>query len=366
MKIDFYLRFHTQFGQALAIIGNLPVLGNNDTDKALPMSFLSDELWQASIEIDSSEIETVQYRYIFINEKGEYQKEAEKERIVEIKKAKHDFLLIDTWNNPGLFENVFYTEPFKGVFLKDQKKLKLKQANLYTHQFKVKAPLLLPNEVVCLLGSSESLHHWKTDAPVLLSKKGDWWTVNLEIPVSEFAISYKYGVYTIKKEEFVQFEQGDNRVLHNDGSINKKTVIHDGFLRLPVNKWKGTGVAIPVFSLRSNNSFGVGEFNDIKLLVDWASEAGLKMIQLLPINDTSATNTWKDSYPYAAISAFALHPIYINLQKVAGKKSSQIIKALNKKQKQLNQLAEIDYEQVISFKINALRELFQLDDFDFL
>ena len=366
MKIDFYLRFHTQFGQALAIIGNLPVLGNNDTDKALPMSFLSDELWQASIEIDSSEIETVQYRYIFINEKGEYQKEAEKERIVEIKKAKHDFLLIDTWNNPGLFENVFYTEPFKGVFLKDQKKLKLKQANLYTHQFKVKAPLLLPNEVVCLLGSSESLHHWKTDAPVLLSKKGDWWTVNLEIPVSEFAISYKYGVYTIKKEEFVQFEQGDNRVLHNDGSINKKTVIHDGFLRLPVNKWKGTGVAIPVFSLRSNNSFGVGEFNDIKLLVDWASEAGLKMIQLLPINDTSATNTWKDSYPYAAISAFALHPIYINLQKVAGKKSSQIIKALNKKQKQLNQLAEIDYEQVISFKINALRELFELDDFDFL
>ncbi|HJW16781.1 MAG TPA: 4-alpha-glucanotransferase, partial [Flavisolibacter sp.] len=160
-------------------------------------------------------------------------------------------------------------------------------------------------------------------------------------------------------------EEGDNRVLHYDIPADKKIVVHDGFLRVPNNTWKGSGIAIPVFSLRSTNSFGVGEFADIKLLVDWARETGIKMVQILPVNDTSATYSWKDSYPYAAISAFALHPMYINLQKVAGKKHSHIIKALSKKQKQLNGLAEIDYEQVIQFKMNVLRELFDLDAMSF-
>ncbi|MGZ8537526.1 MAG: 4-alpha-glucanotransferase, partial [Flavisolibacter sp.] len=206
----------------------------------------------------------------------------------------------------------------------------------------------------------------KTDKPVLLHKKGSWWTIYLDIPPSDFAVSYKYGIYNTKKESFIQFESGDNRVLHNDGAIEKSTIVHDGFVKITNKTWKGAGLAIPVFSLRSNNSFGIGEFTDIKLLVDWSVDVGLKLIQLLPVNDTSATHSWKDSYPYAAISAFALHPIYINLEKVAGKKHGQIIKSLSKKQKQLNQLAEIDYEQVIHFKVNALRELYELNGLDFL
>lgn len=92
-------------------------------------------------------------------------------------------------------------------------------------------------------------------------------------------------------------------------------------------------MAIPVFSLRSRNSFGVGEFTDIKLLVDWAKQTGLKLVQLLPVNDTTATNTWLDSYPYAAISAFALHPLYINLSQVAGKEQAAKISSLKKKAK---------------------------------
>ena len=67
---------------------------------------------------------------------------------------------------------------------------------------------------------------------------------------------------------------------------------------------------------------------DLKLLVDWARTVGLKLIQILPINDTIATNTWRDSYPYAAISAFALHPMYINLEKVAGKRYANKLRTL--------------------------------------
>ncbi len=116
--------------------------------------------------------------------------------------------------------------------------------------------------------------------------------------------------------------------------MDRLTILHDGFIRLPNSTWKGAGVSIPVFSLRSRNSFGTGEFSDIRLLVDWAHKAGLKMIQILPVNDTSATGSWIDSYPYAAISAFALHPLYLNLEEMAGKKNASLIKPLKKIQKQ--------------------------------
>ena len=128
---------------------------------------------------------------------------------------------------------------------------------------------------------------------------------------------------------------------------------------MPPPSWKGAGIAIPVFSLRSNKGFGVGEFTDIMLLVDWAKQTGLKMIQILPINDTTSTHSWQDSYPYSAISAFALHPLYINLETVAGAGNKSIIRSLRKKQKALNGLDGFDYEQVMNFKLSTLKEIFR-------
>ena len=147
-----------------------------------------------------------------------------------------------------------------------------------------------------------------------------------------------------------------------DAVEKKLSILHDGFADLRYPGWKGTGVAIPVFSLRSRNSFGTGEFNDLALLVDWAQEVGVKMIQLLPINDTTAEHNWKDSYPYSAISAFALHPMFLNLEEVAGTAHAEVVKALAKKKKQLNALADVDYEQVMQFKLSAIKELFGLQE----
>ncbi|HYO22023.1 MAG TPA: 4-alpha-glucanotransferase, partial [Flavisolibacter sp.] len=207
---------------------------------------------------------------------------------------------------------------------------------------------------------------WNIEAPLLLTKKGDWWTTEANLSNESLPVSYKYGVVNTETGTFIRFETGDNRFLFSDDLANKRTIIHDAFIRLPNTVWKGAGIAIPVFSLRTASSFGIGEFTDVRPLTDWAKETGLKLIQLLPINDTSATFTWKDSYPYAAISAFALHPVYINLAKVAGKKFTQTIKSIAKKQKQLNALPEIDYDQVIGFKLNILRELYEMDAQEFL
>ncbi|HVK96651.1 MAG TPA: 4-alpha-glucanotransferase [Flavisolibacter sp.] len=367
MRIDFYLQFNTKFGESLAIIGDTEALGNNDVVNALEMKFLNESFWHASIEIDASEQKTFNYRYVFTSATGSIKKEGEKNRNIDLKKSsEEDIVLIDLWNDEGYHQNAFYTAPFKQVYFRDQqKKQKKNKTETFTHTFKVKAPLLTENESVCVLGNQTILGNWDIEKHLLLTKSDEWYTISLELSSADFPIFYKYAIYNTKKEEFIRFEEGDNRMLQNMGGVSKRTIIHDAFIRFSDLHWKGAGVAIPVFSLRSNNSFGIGEFTDIKLLVDWANETGLKLIQLLPINDTSATNTWKDSYPYAAISAFALHPIYINLAKVAGKKHADVVRSLSKKQKHLNSLPQVDYEQVIQFKVSMLKELFNLDAMKF-
>ena len=129
----------------------------------------------------------------------------------------------------------------------------------------------------------------------------------------------------------------------------------DGVFRTePGKTWKAAGTAIPVFSLRSEKSFGVGEFCDIRLLADWAAMTGQKVLQLLPVNDTTMTDSWFDSYPYKANSIYALHPQFINLVE-AGKEADEEYTELLA---ELNALPDVDYERVNLYKRTYLRELF--------
>ena len=358
MKLNFFLRFHTIVGQSLQVTGNFKTAGYPE-GQAVPMNWLNDDYWQATVEIDPSHNPEISYQYQLVSEDGSVVTEWGNDRCFKLKQGSGVEVcqFVDTWNHAGEFENVFYTLPFQETLLSHAEDKKTKQPKTYSHIFRVKAPLLKKNEIVCLLGSIPALGEWSTDSPTLLHTEGNWWTVTLDLPKEGFPLQYKYGIYNIKEKVFQQFESGDNRNLFGDAEQHL-TIVHDGFLRRPNDTWKGAGVAIPVFSLRSKNSFGVGEFADLPLLVDWASLTGMKLIQLLPVNDTTATNTWTDSYPYAAISAFALHPVFINLQEVAGKKHAAIVKSHKNKQKELNELPAVDYEEVMKIKLTVLKELF--------
>ena len=129
--------------------------------------------------------------------------------------------------------------------------------------------------------------------------------------------------------------------------------VNDSWSDIP--GWKGAGTAIPVFALRSANDFGTGEFLDLKLMVDWAEKTGQSVIQLLPINDTTITGDWMDSYPYNANSTFALHPQFINLE-AAGVVPDKKFRDLKKK---LNGLDKIDYVKVNKAKSEYLRQAFE-------
>ena len=362
MKIDFYLRFYTHPGESIFLTGNLPQLGDNDINTAVALDYVNGEFWHGSILLDGPLAVAFTYHYILKNTDGTLTEEWGDDKIIEPPAAGiEEIQIIDTWNYAGEFENIFYSDPFRAVLLPKHKPAKTsREKTVITHVFRVKAPLLAAEEVVCLLGSGTALQDWNESEPLLLSPEGDWWTLPLHVPPESFPIEYKYGVYHKKQKSFLRFETGANRSLPGDARKEKISIIHDGFVHLPNTGWRGAGVAIPVFSLRSKNSMGVGEFEDIKLLIDWAAKTGLRLVQLLPIHDTTATHTWLDSYPYAAISAFALHPIYLNLEKCAGRKYAQLIKPLRKKQKELNELPELDHEQVMKIKLLTIKELYEL------
>jgi 4-alpha-glucanotransferase len=363
MQFQFYLRYHTSFGQSLYISGNTAELGDNNFERALPMEYLNNEFWHISIDIRRKDLPAkVTYKYLLKNDNGEIVAEWGDDRSVsKIPKEVSVINFTDTWNHAGEYENAFMSAPFSKVLLKENTgKTKDNSDKSPTHIFRVKAPLIQKNEVVCLTGSGEKMEEWNEINPLLLAKEGNWWTIGINLSGTGFPLTYKYGVYNTQDKKFVRFEDGNNRILYSDASSKKLSIAHDGFVQLPNTGWKGTGIAIPVFSLRSAESFGVGEFSDIKKLADWSAATGLKLIQLLPVNDTIATHTWEDSYPYAAISAFALHPLYINIFDVAGKTNAGVLDKYKSRQETLNQLAAVDYEAVMEAKLEALKELYQL------
>ncbi len=272
-----------------------------------------------------------------------------------------ELLVIDSWNSPAFYGNAFATAPFKKVLLAENlSEIKLSAPKNPTHTFRVKAPLLKKNQTLCLLGEGGAFGNWQTAKPVLLNRiaGADELSVQLDLRGQKFPFAYKYGVFDVAANCFVRFEGGANRVLADEVARNKHTLVNDGFANLPDNTWRGAGVAIPVFSLRSENSFGVGEFLDLKPLADWGKQVGLKLIQLLPVNDTSATGTWRDSYPYAAISAFALHPQYLNLAAATDAKNKKHLKPLEAARQKLNRLKAVDYEAVMKIKMDFLRKIF--------
>ena len=372
MKLTFQLRFHTEYGQSLLLSGNRKELGDGEPDKAVPLEYLNPEFWQATVRLpqDVPANAPIRYHYALRNADGSFVEDWGHGDVIDSAVLeKQEVLIVDSWNHAGYVENAFYTAPFKQVFLKPP------HAGLQspappalsgpggagaTHTFKVKAPLLAGGQTLCLLGQGAAFGNWNTDNPLLLRRLdgGDFFGARLDLSAGSFPLAYKYGVYDVEKKAFIRYEGGRNRTLHNTLAPRRHTIVNDGFVALPANTWKGAGVAIPVFSLRSENSFGIGEFADLKPLADWGSQAGLKLIQILPVNDTTATHSWMDSYPYNTISAFALHPIYLNLERLAAGPNKLLLARLEPERTRLNALDTVDYEAVLKAKLGFIKQIF--------
>ncbi|WP_437680331.1 4-alpha-glucanotransferase [Sorangium sp. So ce131] len=122
-----------------------------------------------------------------------------------------------------------------------------------------------------------------------------------------------------------------------------------------------SGVTVPLFSLRSDRSWGIGEIGDLPEFAAWASKAGLRLVQLLPLNEMSGGET----SPYSALSAFGIDPIYISLSAVPELPAEAIGEALGDEAGALERARKserVDYEAVRRLKTRALR--FAFDRFE--
>ena len=365
LKIHFQLRYATRYGQQVFVTGNHPLLGNQLADSALPLQYFNENYWMTTLEIPTESIpdEGLIYHYLISQVDGTVDHEWGTCKTISKKEAGlEEITLIDSWNHAGFIENAFDTEPFRKVLLHTSTFSVPSESSLSpSHHFVVKAPLLQEEETLCIIGNVASLGEWTTDQPRLLSYHADKGTFegSFDLSKDNFPIAYKYGIYNWKKKVFVRYEEGNNRVTYERAQTNALIKIHDGFAWLPNNTWKGAGIAIPVFSIRTQKSFGVGEFNDLITLTDWAASIGLKMIQLLPVNDTTATHTEADTYPYAAISAFALHPMYLHLPALADESGLAALSELEPQRHEINAAAAVSYEQVNQIKNEFCRSIYE-------
>jgi 4-alpha-glucanotransferase len=112
-----------------------------------------------------------------------------------------------------------------------------------------------------------------------------------------------------------------------------------------------SGVAVPLFSLYSKQSIGIGEYLDLIPFGRWAAFCNFNIIQLLPVNDTGA-----ESSPYSARSAFALNPVFINVQSVEG--SSEYEDEIQQGKLEFQKYGKIDYYNISTWKRFVLRKIF--------
>jgi 4-alpha-glucanotransferase len=367
MNLGFELRFHSTRGQRLYLLGNHPLLGGGDVSRALPLRFVDENRWNLVIWVPDESVpeEDLSYDYLLREPDGTLIHDWGAGRKLNLCGFRgRDLAVVDSWNYAGFYENAFYTEPFQKVLLKmPEARFDAPRVEDWTHRFSVRAPLLGPDETLCLMGGASALGSWDTSAPVLMTRSNETaeFSAGVRLASGDFPLEYKYGVFNHARATFVRFEAGANRVLP-DWENGRQTLVRDAFAVLPSTTWKGAGVAIPVFSLRSEESFGIGEFADLKKMADWCHATGLKLIQVLPVNDTTATRTWKDSYPYSAISAFALHPVYLRMAEIVTlTETRKALRNLEEERHRLNLLPAVDFEGVLTTKLDFISRIFPLE-----
>ena len=340
MKLNVSIEYRTNWGEEIVLC-----LGG----KRYPLAYTSEGLWEGIVARVALE-KTSEYGYEVVRDGQTVRTEWKKHIFVLPEGAEPKTLTVyDRWiDRPE--DSPFYSSAFtNAIFGRPAEKAKKapKGANAL---IKVAAPALRPNEVLALAGSGKALKDWNKVVPFDGTQFPVW---SLALDVTE---PFAYKILIADKETLapVAWEDGENRWFAALPQKDEFVVEADLEVRFGGRNWKGAGTAIPVFSLRSEDDFGVGEFYDLKKMVDWAAATGQSILQLLPINDTTMLHTWEDSYPYNPNSTFALHPQFLNLP-AAGVKVDEEFKAL---QAELNALENIDYERVNNTKLELLHKAF--------
>lgn len=363
MKIVFRLQYHTRPGQSLRLkLATTLKDGGLRFDQELPMRWINDRQWQVEVDVQANASMAMEYSYQFRDDSnGVVLDEWNGPRRAEVNPAALEALLLeDTWSSAGTVDYAYETKAFDAVLAHRGPFAKPVIPAKSNHRFQLRMAAVPEGLVPCLIGSTREIGEWGWHHALPMQEvAANLWSLSLYLP-ADWHIQYKYGLFDPKLGCAVSLEEGENRTLSPRVIGDKQwTLVSDqAYRRKPSDLFHGAGVAIPVFSLRSENGLGVGEFADLKPLADWAAGVGLKLIQILPINDTTSSNNWTDSYPYSAISVFALHPLYLRVDAIDCKMPPGFAADLDAAREWLNALEHVDYEEVMKAKTSLLRQIF--------
>ena len=373
MKLKFSIQYGTQWGENLYVC--ITYRSNDGTEKSSRLMMLTADGWHWELEVSALEsrhhpISSFSYYY---------QVEDAEERVLRREwtviprcyyfDSSKNYVLADQWREIPLQYHLYTNAYLTTTQRVRDEKVEALRVPLYrkTILFRVSAPQLLKGQSLAVIGNHPALGSWNTARYLKMEYIGRYeWLLSVNVDAVFLPIEYKYVVIDDATHTLLNWEEGDNRTTEGmlppdqtqipDGTV---LVAYGESLRLKEQMWRAAGVVVPVFSLRSEHSYGVGDFGDLRRMVDWAVATGMKAIQLLPVNDTTASHSWSDSYPYNIVSAFALHPHYIDLEALGKLKSKAKMTAYHRQRQELNALSYSDYEAVDRVKSAYVREFFE-------
>ena len=363
MKLFFYLQYDTIFGQDLRlnIMGETTAKGDRASENTVyAMTTVDGKMWQCEIELEKAP-KSINYFYSIDKwgkeERQEWQTVTHR-LDMNVPNAS-EYKIYNRWTDIP-YDSFLYSSAFTDCVNRRHHEAVPTIKYEKTLRLIVRAPQLRKGERLYVTGESLCLGNWHADRALkMVEHNYNEWMVDMNVDAFDEAETELKFIATTDNGD-VLWETGYNRTLAIPEMANGEVRVEEmdqAFFEICDRKLAGT--LIPVFSLRTRGSFGVGDFGDLKMMIDWVAETHQKVLQVLPINDTTSTHTWTDSYLYSCISIFAIHPQFADLRQLPAVADKEKAAAFETLREELNQLPQIDYERVNNAKIEYLRVIFE-------
>ena len=362
MTLNFNIDYKTAYGEELVL--HVSGVGTDGTplQHVYHMSTLDGLHWQCSVSrFDAKPGTAVDYYYTVCNGEREVRSEwtTLTHRVCLTAPKAHTYNLYDVWED--IPEDAYrYTSAFTACIDRHAKGKGKPAHATRTLRIVVRCPQLRRGQRLALTGNVKCLGEWDTRKALdMIEHNTNEWTVDIDADrCGDTPMEFKC-IAVGDTSNSILWETGDNHKADPAGIAEDEVrVVHIGQVFFDICNERLAGTLVPVFSLRSETSFGVGDFGDLRKMIDWVADTRQRVLQVLPINDTTITHTWTDSYPYSCISIFALHPQYADLTALSpiadGKKRDE----MEQLRLELNALPQIDYERVNDAKTEYLRTIF--------
>lgn len=359
MKITFNIAYRTNWGESVYIISAMGKARFNKATEPEMLNYSNANIWSITKETEDVKGD-LYFRFVIKNGDKVIREEWGEPHHITLSNACKNYIVNAKWNDIPADKHYYSSAFTNGIFNRNRDKA-IKSSLTAGIKFSADFANLKSNEVIAISGSCPELGNWDLNKAIVMNDANfPKWEAFVAIESDLTSVAYKFVILNKDTKELIQWENAANHELQLPDNMAESLVnVEESYINFPRNQWRGAGTAIPVFSLRSNDDCGVGDFYDLFGMIDWAVSTGQNFVQVLPINDTTMTHTWTDSYPYNANSTFALHPMYIRLEAVGKLTHKTKLAEFKKIKSELNALPTVDYERVNEYKIGYLKQVFE-------